>query len=99
MILTEDEREIVKPGVAREHNSVHKLKAARNEIGQLIEEAELKSLEETNGDQREECFQVSVALVQAKAAKVRCDASHDCSLQRLSSGTEGVPLCLLLTHD
>src|SRR6266567_5513774 len=103
MIFTESERDNLEWG---DLCNANKLLAGRIEINQPIEEIELKPPEETGGDMRTERFQRSVGVLEPKVAKVRCDASYDCSLQRSSIdvitryvGVEGVLRCLSLRHD
>jgi hypothetical protein len=76
-------------------------------VGQLVEEIDLKLLEEREGNVRKKYFQVSASALKSKTAEVRkCDERHDwCSHQlflNVTTGIVGVEInakCLQLRHE
>ena len=80
MVQTESDRDSVEPEV-----SSYKLLEVRYGIGGLIEEKDLKLLQERNGDPRKKSFQVSISTLESKPAEVReCDVGQDRRTQRLA---------------
>jgi len=73
MFLGERERGSVKPEVPC---SSHKLLEMWGRIGQLIEEIDLKLLQESEGDPREKHFQVSAGTSEPEPAEVRKSDVH-----------------------